>query len=112
MKHKLPLDFHPSVFCGEIKPSCGEDNWAHVFSQETGFVGVFDGCGGSGARRHKEYDGHSEAFMASRLSSGAVYTGMQVNGSLEMEPEAFAQTVFVPVITDALQANKVTEKKR
>lgn len=108
MKRNLPLDFHPSVFCGEIKPSCGEDNWTHLFRQDVGLIAVFDGCGGSGARKHKEYDGHSEAFMASRFSSGAVYTCMQNNDFAQMEPETFTRTLLTPAVSDTLQANKVT----
>lgn len=49
----------------------GED--AHAFSIENnaGTIGVFDGLGGSGARKYTNYNDHSGAYMASRAVAGA-----------------------------------------
>lgn len=57
----------------EAIPGRGEDNWCHGFTPEAGMIAVFDGCGGSGARKHELYRGHSEAYMASRMGAGALY---------------------------------------
>lgn len=40
-------------------------------------LGVFDGCGGLGAQRHRFYSDATEAFMASRLCSGAFYDAFE-----------------------------------
>ena len=64
MGKALPLDFHTTVFSGEARKTLGEDNWAYGFCKESGTIAVFDGCGGSGARKHDDYNNHSEAFMA------------------------------------------------
>lgn len=61
----------------EAKPAEGEDCVMHAFSREAGVLGVFDGCGGAGAQRHACYSQHTEAYMASRLVSGAFYDSFQ-----------------------------------
>ena len=110
MSNGLPLDFHASVFCGEIRPDLGEDNWAYGFCEDSGVLAVFDGCGGSGARKHGDYAGHSEAFMASRLCAGAVYACVQHQFPLKMEPAVFAQQVLTPAIAGTIRANRPAEK--
>lgn len=111
MKNDLPLDFHPLVFCGEARPTQGEDSWLHAFHRGTGVVGVFDGCGGSGARSHKEYGGHSEAYMAARLCAGAVYSCAQSGCLQEIEPGVLVQDVLAPAIAEMLHANKVVQNQ-
>ncbi len=105
MGNSLPLDFHPLVFSGEVRPGFGEDNWCHAFCGPMGVVGVFDGCGGSGAKTHSAYGGHSEAYMASRLSSGAFYSCLQEQLPRKLPTQQFVQQVLVPYLDNALQAN-------
>lgn len=38
---------------------------------------MFDGCGGSGARVYDVYGGHTGAYLASRIASGAAYDWFQ-----------------------------------
>ena len=38
-------------FCGEKKPGDGEDSYAYALQEHQAMLGVFDGCGGSGAVR-------------------------------------------------------------
>jgi len=57
----------------EARQGLGEDSWCYGFSPELGMIAAFDGCGGSGARKHEFYSGHSEAYMASRLGAGALF---------------------------------------
>ena len=59
----------------DAREGLGEDSWCYAFDRHTGMIAAFDGCGGSGARKHESYSGHSEAFMASRLCAGAFYDG-------------------------------------
>lgn len=112
MKNVLPLDFHPSVFCGESVATHGEDSWTHVFCKNYGIIAVFDGCGGSGARSHSEYSGYSEAFMASRLCAGSVYSCVQskTKDFSETEPDIIVHQILEPAIEDVLRANKIAEK--
>lgn len=110
MSNTIPLDFPASIFCGEVREKLGEDSWAYGFCEDTGIIAVFDGCGGSGALKHKEYHDHSEAFMASRLCAGALYECIQNHFPSKMEPKEFAHKVIAPCITNAINANLPTEK--
>lgn len=65
------LDFNLH-FCREIKPDLGEDSFAHGFCADAGILAVFDGCGGLGAQTRQAYSNKTEAYMASRMVSGAV----------------------------------------
>lgn len=105
MSIQLPLDFHSSVFCGEVRPALGEDNWCCGFCGDTGMIAVFDGCGGSGSRRHSHYAGHSEAFMAARIGAGSLYYCMQQHFPCEMDAKQFASDIVTPVLSDWMRAN-------
>lgn len=59
----------------EARKGLGEDSWCHAFCHSAGLIASFDGCAGSGARKHDFYGGHSEAFMASRFCAGAFFDG-------------------------------------
>lgn len=59
----------------DARKGLGEDSWCYAFGESIGLIAAFDGCGGSGARKHEYYSGHSEAFMASRLCAGAFFDG-------------------------------------
>lgn len=72
MQRKLPLDVILS-FCRDAIPGKGEDSYCYSFCDTAGLLGVFDGCGGAGARTHALYSGRTEAYMASRLCAGAFY---------------------------------------
>lgn len=65
------LDFVINIFQEKI-PGKGEDSILYSFSRLGGVVGVFDGCGGSGAKKYEKYGGHTGAYMASRVVCGAV----------------------------------------
>ena len=66
------LDFLFSINVA-AREGLGEDSWCYAFSQGSGMIAALDGCGGSGARKHEYYTGHSEAYVASRLGAGALY---------------------------------------
>ncbi len=76
MDKKLDLSFYLS-FCREMVPGSGEDSYCYSFGQEAGIIGVFDGCGGAGARKHQVYAGKTEAYMASRLCAGSFYNSFR-----------------------------------
>lgn len=66
----------------EAREGLGEDSWCYSFATELGMIGAFDGCGGSGARKHAFYSGHSEAYIASRLCAGAFFDAFQDSAPL------------------------------
>lgn len=69
-------DFWLTVF-HEMKSTQGEDSYCRCFCENAGLLGVFDGCGGLGAARHAGYANNTEAYMASRICSGAFYDAFQ-----------------------------------
>lgn len=101
MLKKLPLTFMLS-FCREKVPSNGEDSYCYSFSNTSGMLGVFDGCGGAGARRHDYYSNKTEAYMASRLCAGAFYDAFRSHCPLEMSVEEFAEQVLKPTTVEQL----------
>ena len=72
MQSGLSLDQVLS-FCRDKIPGHGEDSYCYSFCDSAGRIGVFDGCGGAGAKKHDYYSGHTEAYMASRLCAGSFY---------------------------------------
>lgn len=51
---------------------CGEDNFYCAHCSSSAVISVFDGCGGLGSRTYDTFEGHTGAYMASRVVSGAV----------------------------------------
>lgn len=101
MLKKLPLTFLLS-FCREKVADNGEDSYCYSFSDTAGMLGVFDGCGGAGARRHDYYSGKTEAYMASRLCAGAFYDAFRSHCPLEMPVSEFAQQVLKTTAVEQL----------
>lgn len=64
------IDFGIEVFKEKISNN-GEDSYLYMFTPNGCIVGVFDGCGGSGAKKYEKYQGKTGAYMASRAASGA-----------------------------------------
>ncbi len=67
------IDFIDYVFVsyGEMIPSNGEDSYMFSVDENCGVIGVFDGCGGLGARKYSEYNDKSGAYISSRITSKA-----------------------------------------
>ena len=59
-------------FCQEKRIGKGEDSWCYSFNEQAGLLGVFDGCGGSGAKTYQRLQSHTGAFLASRTVANAV----------------------------------------
>lgn len=55
------------VIASEAIPDQGEDSHTAQTDVLGGVLCVADGCGGIGSRRYEKLDGHTEAYMASRL---------------------------------------------
>ncbi|MDD3219251.1 MAG: hypothetical protein PHC41_10565 [Lachnospiraceae bacterium] len=58
-------------------PDKGEDSYLLSLNEKAGVVGVFDGCGGIGARRYQEYESRTGAYIASRAVAEGVYNWFQ-----------------------------------
>lgn len=82
------------AICKEARPDSGEDNFCRAFTNSAGLLAVFDGCGGSGARRHRFYSDKTEAFMASRMCAGVFYDTFSECFSADSatSPAAFVKT--------------------
>ena len=50
----------------------GEDNFTRNTIDDVRYFGVFDGCGGLGARRYEAVSNHTGAWIASRIAACAV----------------------------------------
>lgn len=97
------LDFILS-FCREKISGQGEDCYCHSFSDNAGLLGVFDGCGGAGARKHAFYSGHTEAFMASRLCAGAFYDCFRKNPPDRISPKCFVEEKLTPMVQHCMRS--------
>ena len=53
-------------------PGNGEDAFVYSANIQSALVGVFDGCGGAGAKRYPKLQDKTGAFTASRIAAGAV----------------------------------------
>lgn len=103
MQNNLPLDFILS-FCREMVDGHGEDSYCYSFGDTAGILGVFDGCGGAGARKHAYYSGKTEAYMASRLCAGAFYDQFRENHPSKLSPGEVAEQIFAPAVRLRLRA--------
>lgn len=95
MQHNLSLDFVVS-FCRDKIPGHGEDSYCYSFCDTAGMLGAFDGCGGSGARKHDHYSGHTEAYMASRFCAGAFYDYFRILFPCDNAADSLVKEVFTP----------------
>ena len=66
------------VVSSEVYKGKGEDSFCCSYNENAALIGVFDGCGGLGARQYKHYEDHTGAYIASRIASGAVYEWFQL----------------------------------
>ena len=55
-------------------PENGEDSFCYSVHEDALLLGVFDGCGGSGAKRYVNYQDKTGAYIAARAVAGAVLT--------------------------------------
>lgn len=57
----------------EMIPDHGEDSFTSACRANSAMVAVCDGCGGLGSRTYASTRGNTEAYLASRMVSGAIY---------------------------------------
>ena len=71
-------DVLDAIFAISSKARKDEDSFCCSCTENAALIGVFDGSGGLGSTKYKHYEGHTGAYIASRLASGAVYDWFQV----------------------------------
>ena len=59
------------LICNEKIPGNGEDCGLEAYTWQAGIMGVFDGCGGLGAKACAAISGKTEAYLASRAVGAA-----------------------------------------
>ena len=101
MQSKFSLNFIIS-FCRDKIPENGEDSYCYSFCDTAGILGVFDGCGGAGARKHDYYSGKTEAYVASRLCAGSFYDSFRTTFPCNLSPEQITHDIFAPNVVQAL----------
>ena len=101
MQYGLPLDFIIS-FCRDMIPEHGEDSYCYSFCDTAGILGVFDGCGGAGARKHEFYSGKTEAYIASRLCAGSFYDSFRATFPCNLSPDQITNEILAPNAIQAL----------
>lgn len=74
----MKADFHEyldALFCSQApsKPAAGEDSFCSLLEENAALVAVFDGCGGLGFVPYPGFQGHTGAWVASRLACGAAH---------------------------------------
>lgn len=57
--------------CQEKIKQNGEDSYYTSLYDNAGIVSVFDGCGGSGAKKYQKFQNKTGAYMSSRVVAGA-----------------------------------------
>ncbi len=75
-------------FCGEREPGNGEDSYAFALHENGALVGIFDGCGGSGAARYPGVQNRTGAYLASRATSAAWlhwFEGLEPEGEISVD---------------------------
>lgn len=110
MQQNLPLDTVLS-FCGEKIPGHGEDSYCYCFCDTAGLLGVFDGCGGAGAKIHDAYSGHTEAYIASRLCSGAFFDSFRRLFPGQPTVEQMIKEAFLPEAVGRLKTYSPLEEE-
>lgn len=79
-------------FCGEKKPGNGEDSYAYAIQERRALLGVFDGCGGSGATQYPGLQNKTGAYLAARAAAAACLQEFDALGpDQELETEALKE---------------------
>ena len=69
---KMSKEYQLSSFllvAGEMIDGQGEDSYSYECTEKKGYVGVFDGCGGTGSKRYECFNSHTGAFLSSRIAA-------------------------------------------
>lgn len=72
----------------------GEDSYIRASKEDSALVGVFDGCGGLGARTYPDRNGHTGAYLAARAACGAAWDWYQaLEGAALQGGDALAEAL-------------------
>ena len=76
-------------------PGEGEDGYYCCRNDKRAIVAVFDGCGGLGSRRYTAFNGHTGAYISSRIASGAAHDCFHLTGKM---PDKSGRTFYTEYI--------------
>lgn len=93
------IDFFMQVYKEKI-PDNGEDALLYSLNTCAAIIGVFDGCGGSGAKRYSKLQNKTGAYLASRIVSGTLKDWFARRSDFSLE---FANKNFENIISQNLQ---------
>ena len=76
------------------KEGFGEDSSFCSKCGKSAIVSVYDGCGGLGSKKYASFEGHTGAYLASRVVSGAVCDWYHANYRRSwVDPEKLSQSI-------------------
>lgn len=94
-KAATTFDFGIEAYTEKI-PGHGEDAYVYSLHDNSSVVGVFDGCGGSGAKSYARVGNKTGAFLASRIAAVATLDWFQKgNAFLEDEQAAASLKLYL-----------------
>ena len=82
--------------CKEKIEDNGEDSFCYCVREDSLLLGVFDGCGGSGAKRYTNYSNKTGAYIGARAAAGAVQSWFEtssVDASAQNNAEEIHQSI-------------------
>lgn len=87
---------------GPAIPGQGEDSACCLSGEDAAMIGVFDGCGGLGARVYPAFQDHTGAYLASRLLSGAAHDWFFAPDRDQSPPAEALRSAFTAAYAAAL----------
>jgi len=98
---------------GEMVKDNGEDSYSYCFASDYGYIAVFDGCGGLGAKRYAELSNKTGAYLAARLTAQTTLDWFKENFKGKDIPNAETQeNKLKESISENLKIVKVMTEKR
>ncbi len=67
----MKININPCIVKGEMISGGGEDSLICCFCESKGIIGVFDGCGGLGARRYAEFENRTGADIGAAKAASS-----------------------------------------
>ena len=106
-------DWRMMLLCHEMSVNRGEDYYIFERNGDEVFLGVFDGCGGSGAKVYRKYAGNTGAWVASRTAAKAAAAWFASNdgNGLQADADGADNAALSGLIAQALENCRAVEKE-
>ncbi len=83
-----------ATVAGEMIAGHGEDSYSYYCNDQKGFVGIFDGCGGTGGKSYNAYGGYTGAYIASRVMAATTIEWWKASTFSTLSEKELKETVF------------------